>query len=59
MLLIDLLTASQYQGLEGDIEDQKIEDSLMELDDPRRPIDLRRYEQLNAMQDESMAQLQR
>ena len=39
-------------------EDQEIEDKIVDLDDPRRPVDLRQYQQLNNMQDASMAQLE-
>eukprot|EP00435_Cladocopium_sp_Y103_P012178 s3864_g3.t1 len=39
-------------------EDQQIEDQIVDLDDPRRPVDLRQYQQLNNMQDASMAQLE-
>jgi len=49
-------TASTWAKLEA--EDQKIEDKILELDDPRRPVDLRQYQQLNNMQDESMAELE-
>ena len=49
-------TASTWAKLEA--EDQKIEDKILDLDDPRRPVDLRQYQQLNNMQDESMAELE-
>ena len=49
-------TASTWEKLEA--EDQKIEDKILVLDDPRRPADLRQYQQLNNMQDESMAELE-
>jgi len=49
-------TASTWAKLEA--EDQKIEDKILDLDDPRRPVDLRQYQQLNNMQDESMVELE-
>ena len=49
-------TASTWAKLEA--EDQKVEDKILDLDDPRRPVDLRQYQQLNNMQDESMAELE-
>ena len=36
---------------------QMLEETLLNLDDPRRPVDLREYQKLNSMQDDSMAEL--
>lgn len=48
--------ASTWAALEE--EDAGIESALVDLDDPRRPLDLRRYQELNALQDRSMSRLQ-
>ena len=39
-------------------KDKNIQEALVDLDDPRRPLDLRQYQRLNAMQDASMSQLE-
>ncbi|CAE7805818.1 unnamed protein product [Symbiodinium microadriaticum] len=48
--------ASTWAALEE--EDAGIESALVDLDDPRRPLDLRRYQELNALQDRSMSRLE-
>ncbi|CAE6959295.1 unnamed protein product [Symbiodinium natans] len=48
--------SSTWAALEE--EDEGIESALVDLDDPRRPVDLRRYQELNAMQARSMERLE-
>ncbi|CAJ1385388.1 unnamed protein product [Effrenium voratum] len=53
-------SGQHFSAVWADLEEQdkNIQEALVDLDDPRRPLDLRQYQRLNAIQDASMSQLE-